>query len=56
MHGLVENVGNILQNTIQFFFNNSNNKKKKVHSWFPITETVQTKRHLMLLQSDCLRR
>lgn len=55
MHGLVENVGNILQNTIQFFLTIAITKKK-VHSWFPITETVQTKRHLMLLQSDCLRR
>lgn len=29
MHGLVENVGNILQNTIQFFLTIAITKKKK---------------------------
>lgn len=56
MHGLVENVGNILQNTILFFFlNHSNNKRfpflvSKHQNNHSDVNSVQTKRHLMLLQ------
>lgn len=38
MHCLVENVGNILQNTIQYL--NHSNNKTNVKSWFPSTTTL----------------